>query len=323
MTNTKKKLIVAAIVVLATATAIGTGIHLIAGEGNSALDQEDAKAIALAHAGFSEAEVTLKKVELDRDNGRIEYEVEFRKDGIKYEYEIDAESGEIVAYDQDVKYSATTDSAGAPTVVTTITAEEAKAIALAHAGLTEAEVTFQKVKLDRDDGRSEYEIEFRTDNLKYEYEIDAESGDVRSYDRETAKSPQTTKPQTSAEANQPVAPEAPAVSAESAVSAAPAAPTEPATPTPSTTVNPPVTAAPTPVTEAPVSKSISAEEAKAIALAYAGLSEAEVTFTKIELDRDDGRIEYEIEFRQGMIEYECDIDAESGKILDFEKDYDD
>ncbi len=184
MTKTKKKLIVAAIVVLATATAIGTGIHLIAGEWNSALGKEDAKAIALAHADFSEAEVTLKKVELDRDDGRIEYEVEFRKDGVKYKYEIDAESSEIVAYDQDVKYSATTDSAGALTVVTTITAEEAKAIALAHAGLTEAEVTFHKVKLDRDDGRSEYEIEFRQGRLEYECDIDAESGEVLDFEKD-------------------------------------------------------------------------------------------------------------------------------------------
>lgn len=44
---------------------------------------------------------------------------------------------------------------------------------------------------------------------------------------------------------------------------------------------------------------------------------------KCELDRDDGRWVYELELRNGRTEYECDINAVTGVILDWESDYDD
>lgn len=68
---------------------------------------------------------------------------------------------------------------------------------------------------------------------------------------------------------------------------------------------------------------IGEEKAKEIALQKAGLTESEVIFEKAELDRDDGRYVYELEFRYGNIEYEAEINAKTGKILKFEKDIDD
>ena len=66
-----------------------------------------------------------------------------------------------------------------------ITKEEAKEIALNHAGYNADEVKFTKAKLDRDDGRYEYEIEFRTDDyIEYEYSINAENGRILEFDRE-------------------------------------------------------------------------------------------------------------------------------------------
>lgn len=67
---------------------------------------------------------------------------------------------------------------------------------------------------------------------------------------------------------------------------------------------------------------ISVEEAKKIALDYAGYSEDEVIFSKMETDHEDGRIEYEIEFYVGKKEYSFSIDAVSGKILEVEIDQD-
>lgn len=66
---------------------------------------------------------------------------------------------------------------------------------------------------------------------------------------------------------------------------------------------------------------ITAEEAKEIALKHAGLSKA--TWVKAEKDRDNGVVKYEIEFRDGRMEYEYEIHAETGKILKAEKEYDD
>lgn len=65
------------------------------------------------------------------------------------------------------------------------------------------------------------------------------------------------------------------------------------------------------------------DKAKSIALNKAGLSASEVTFTKAKLDRDDGVVEYEIEFYKGKTEYEVTINATTGAIIDYEVDVDD
>ena len=70
-------------------------------------------------------------------------------------------------------------------------------------------------------------------------------------------------------------------------------------------------------------KKISAAEAKSIALSHAGLTEAQVKGLRAEYDRDDGRPEYDVEFRVGRTEYEYEIHAETGKILSWDKEIDD
>ena len=69
--------------------------------------------------------------------------------------------------------------------------------------------------------------------------------------------------------------------------------------------------------------SITMDAAKQIALAKAGMKETDVKFTKAHLDTDDGRSVYEIEFRVNGMEYEFDIDANTGAILEFDADLDD
>lgn len=69
------------------------------------------------------------------------------------------------------------------------------------------------------------------------------------------------------------------------------------------------------------SKSLTPEEARAIALEYAGLTAEQVTFTKCHMDRDDGRTVYEIEFFANGIEYDMDVDLYTGRITDTDRDY--
>ena len=151
----------------------------------ASLTAEDAKAKALAHAGLAETDVTFIKAELDRDDGRLVYDVEFyTADYKEYDYEIDAATGEVVSFDYDVEHYAPPAS-GSQSAASgaSISAEDAKAKALAHAGLAAADVTFVKAKLDRDDGRLVYDVEFYTADYKeYDYEIDAATGEVVSYD---------------------------------------------------------------------------------------------------------------------------------------------
>lgn len=60
-----------------------------------------AKAAALTHAGVSESRAYDMDVELDDEDGRWVYEVEFKADGMEYEYVIDAYTGAVLEYDME------------------------------------------------------------------------------------------------------------------------------------------------------------------------------------------------------------------------------
>ena len=81
-----------------------------------------------------------------------------------------------------------TGNVGGNTGTTTgsVTLEQAKQTALNHAGKTASQVTFVKTKSDWEYGRTVYEIEFiyrsGTGYLEYDYEIDASTGKILSYD---------------------------------------------------------------------------------------------------------------------------------------------
>ena len=62
--------------------------------------------------------------------------------------------------------------------------------------------------------------------------------------------------------------------------------------------------------------SLTVAEAKKAALKHAGVSDA--TFTKAELDEEDGAWVYELKFHTEDSEYEYVVDANSGKVLEFE-----
>ena len=65
-----------------------------------------------------------------------------------------------------------------------LTKDEAKQIALKEAGVTAAEATFTKAKLDYDDGREEYEFEFFANGKEFDVDVDANTGRVVKFDVE-------------------------------------------------------------------------------------------------------------------------------------------
>ena len=80
-----------------------------------------------------------------------------------------------------------------------ITADDAKRIALAHAKLAEKDVTFVKVELElEDNNRYEYDVDFYSRNVEYDYEIDAVSGAILSADRDIENYVIPTQPSTAA-----------------------------------------------------------------------------------------------------------------------------
>lgn len=65
-----------------------------------------------------------------------------------------------------------------------VTAQEARDIALAHAGLTADQVTGLHAEYERDDGTARYEVQFRRGSWEYDYEINARTGQILSWERE-------------------------------------------------------------------------------------------------------------------------------------------
>ena len=182
---------------------------------NNLIGEDAAEEFAILDADITWDEVSGLHTYLERDKGRYVYDIEFHAGQAKYEYEILAEDGSVLG--KEVKTIGTTTAAeqtdsrqkeetdlqaadtdsgqdtgnAAPAAPQTeskpryLSVDEAKKIALDHAGLTEDQVRFSTAKFDDDDSEGEeYEIEFYSGNTEYEYEIDARTGDIRDFSKE-------------------------------------------------------------------------------------------------------------------------------------------
>lgn len=160
--------------------------------------------------------------------------------------------------------------------------------ACADAGVDPAAVQVVSIEFDREQGQFIYDVEFICGSVEYEYWIRATDGAVVKKESEelvsktdaatkSTKAPETAKPTATPAASQ----------------------TETAKPE----------------TPAAGSADIGLEAAKEKALADAGLSASQVTFTTTKKDYDDGAAIYEVEFYTGEKEYEYEIDATDGSII--------
>lgn len=145
---------------------------------------EQAKNIALRHAGKSADEVRIVKESTDRDDGLVSYDIEFYStdDGSKFEYEISAYTGEVISFETDFnsKYS----GSGRGETKERITRESARSLALSKAGVKESEVRGFELELDYDDGVLIYEGSFNAGWTEYDFEINAATGDFVSWSAE-------------------------------------------------------------------------------------------------------------------------------------------
>ena len=158
---------------------------------------EDAKKTALETAGVTEDQVIFKKAVQDLDDGREIFEIDFFvPHEMKYEFDIDANTGKVVDQgmdlwekDDDVEYAflmkeaEKNAKAAAAEASGEVTELQAKEIAVKDAGLEMDAVTFTKCKRDMDDGMEQFEIEFHTaDFSEYEYDICVKDGRILSKD---------------------------------------------------------------------------------------------------------------------------------------------
>ncbi len=145
---------------------------------------EAAKEAALKHAGVSASDATFVEAEYDYDDGRMVYEVEFHVKGTEYDYEIDAQTGEVVKY--KTEQNGTNTGSSSANTSSFIGESAAKAAALSHAGVSESSTKYCNAWLEYDDGRAEcYEVEFMAGNTRYEYKIALTSATVLESERES------------------------------------------------------------------------------------------------------------------------------------------
>ena len=184
----------------------GTALMLaaaLAGCGNTpAADQtakismEQAQTAALDAANIEAADADISSATLSEVAGITCYKVEFTSGDYTYAYSINAENGEVLEASYRDKNAAPADSAQTDTpasgATTTpaqttpstntstgaVTEAKAQEIALAHAGVKAADATITKSKLDYDDGRQIYEIEWYANGAKYDYEIAVATGEI-------------------------------------------------------------------------------------------------------------------------------------------------
>ena len=166
---------------------------------------EEAEEIAVKHAGLTKDQVSFSRTESEIDNGTEKYDIEFYYNGTEYDYEISAVDGKIIKYDNDINEDNNQNNIANSTQNNTqsntqnnsvnkaqnntnntagISGDKAKEIALKHAGLTSSQVSFKRTELDHDDGIQKYEVEFYYNNKEYSYEIDANTGNILSYEQD-------------------------------------------------------------------------------------------------------------------------------------------
>ncbi|HIS26838.1 MAG TPA: PepSY domain-containing protein [Candidatus Pullilachnospira intestinigallinarum] len=144
------------------------------------ITEEEAKNIALKDAGYTEADVTGIRVKQDRDDGRDIYEVDFYVQAEEFDYDIDRSTGQILSRDYDIDEDFNNQSG--QNVSGVISRDEAIQIVLARVeGATEKDV---RIKLDYDDGRQIYEGDIFYNQTEYEFELNAQTGDILEWSEE-------------------------------------------------------------------------------------------------------------------------------------------
>lgn len=143
------------------------------------IGEDEAKRIALEHAGMDAAQATFIRSELDFDDGVWVYDVEFYSAGQEeYDYEIDARTGAVISCGYDVRYDPRQQGGNGA-----ITAEQARQLVLNRVpGASDGDI--REFETDYDDGALQYEGELIYDGIKYEFEIDGFSGVVREWSEE-------------------------------------------------------------------------------------------------------------------------------------------
>ena len=148
------------------------------------------KAMDIAAAAFgkaSTAKMAYSEVDPELDESPAHYEVEIKSQtGEEFEYKVDAYTGAILESKREAA-----DGTEVPVVQPSKPAAsgdigyaKAKSVALNHAGLSENKAYDMEIELDDEDGTLVYEVEFKSGNMEYSYEINAATGAILKHEAE-------------------------------------------------------------------------------------------------------------------------------------------
>ena len=154
------------------------------------IPMEEAQEAALKAADIVAADADISATTLSEVAGVACYKVEFTSGEYAYAYTINAETGavmEMSSQEQNAQASGTQTETADPaapapaqnaTGTGTVDEAAAQKIALEHAGVKAADATITKSKLDYEDGRQVYDIEWYAGAAKYDYEIATDTGEI-------------------------------------------------------------------------------------------------------------------------------------------------
>lgn len=144
------------------------------------IGRDAAKKAALTHANKTDSAISDYRCEFDWEDGVMIYEIEFRADGLEYDYEINAATGAVIRCETERDDHVQTGNvpSGAVSFSSEIGKDAAKDIALRHAGLTSGDIARYECSYERENGTMVYEIEFKSGGYEYSYDIDAATGRI-------------------------------------------------------------------------------------------------------------------------------------------------
>ncbi len=336
-------------------------LNLISESGNLTLDnvaasgtasdkayigEAKAKEIALSKAGAAEKDVSALKIELDWENGIMIYDVEFDFNSYEYDFNINAETGEIIKSEKEpeIGSAGTGNNATGNTNTNSGTnnggsnsggeagnnnnnngntssgnsnngggntgSTEQTTAKPANGNSYIGEAKAKEIALNHAGVTAsqirDYECKLDRENGTVVYEV---SFETNQYEYEYDINAATGKIiKSDKETNDDY---------RRSTNAQTTSKTEPTTRTPAP--------APAPTTSAPSSSGgyIGEAKAKEAALNHAGVDASKIYGYECELEREHGLVVYEISFNFGYYEYEYDINAVTGAIVKYDKDIDD
>lgn len=147
------------------------------------ISEEEASSIALAEVEGATAEEL--RIHKDNDDGRNIYEGSIYHDGVEYDFEIDAASGAIIDWSSEMEdddWNNGGNNTGSNNG-NLISEKKARNIALGQvSGATENDI---RIHQDNDDGRTVYEGTIVYNEMEYDFEIDAQTGDIIDWSSES------------------------------------------------------------------------------------------------------------------------------------------